>query len=592
MLTYKLDDWKGTQNALGSIYDKSVGTSFSLRGSLDHKTLTALYRQVPVVATTVDRIVDDAFRNGWRLKDVAPGVDEKKLRSDLDQLGGTDLDFDGVFKKAAKWSRLYGGALIVIPTENGEPDQPLQKPTRIHPLVVEPSYNATCGDYDSALGSATYQKVLWYDVKNLISSVKVHYTRTIKFEPIELPPEELIDGGVNNGWGPSVVDRLFDDLAKAGSAKQFSIAQMYVSSLLLLQLKGYGADSKADPEGTRLWLGEFQKRLNAFGIAAIDAEDKMGSVNLNQTGSHELINKMHDALGAAAGMPREILFRESPAGLNAGELSGPQEIWFADVDAWRQEHLTPKMLRMIKIAAKAWGVDLGPEVSIEWEPLWTKSEEKTAQINKTNAESDNIYYQLGAVSSSEIREHRFVNNQADAVSVQKAEQVEPLDLTAESVPAETLPDQAKPQDEALNGAQISSLLSIVEKTAEGLIPRDAAIEIIRASFPSQAARAEAMLGTAGLAPQVTPGAPTAVPQAPEETDEAGPSTKPPPNDLVSPRKAAELFQVPTATISARMRNGELSWWGLGAQRRVSLAEVADLAKAHEKQTNTKEENAD
>jgi hypothetical protein len=69
------------------------------------------------------------------------------------------------------------------------------------------------------------------------------------------------------------------------------------------------------------------------------------------------------------------------------------------------------------------------------------------------------------------------------------------------------PPTGKPaQDSALNGAQIGSLLEVVQAVVAGLIPRDAASAIIQRSFLVDAAEADAMLGSAGLTP-ATPTAP-------------------------------------------------------------------------------------
>ncbi len=66
-----------------------------------------------------------------------------------------------------------------------------------------------------------------------------------------------------------------------------------------------------------------------------------------------------------------------------------------------------------------------------------------------------------------------------------------------------------------------------------------------------------------------------------ETDAAGPSVEPPPNDLMTPQEAAALYKVPTRTITRRIATGELSHWGFHPHKRVSAAEVAALSRSHE-----------
>lgn len=78
------------------------------------------------------------------------------------------------------------------------------------------------------------------------------------------------------------------------------------------------------------------------------------------------------------------------------------------------------------------------------------------------------------------------------------------------------------QDSALNGAQVASLLEIVQLVAAGQIPRDAALGIIKHAFLVDDATAETMLGTAGLGfvPVVVGSPAPAAPAEPEPVKEA------------------------------------------------------------------------
>lgn len=68
-----------------------------------------------------------------------------------------------------------------------------------------------------------------------------------------------------------------------------------------------------------------------------------------------------------------------------------------------------------------------------------------------------------------------------------------------STPDSPVPEEgAKDADAALNGAQVQSLVGIVEKVAAGDLPRESGIQLIVASFPLNRAQAEAILDDAGL----------------------------------------------------------------------------------------------
>jgi hypothetical protein len=57
--------------------------------------------------------------------------------------------------------------------------------------------------------------------------------------------------------------------------------------------------------------------------------------------------------------------------------------------------------------------------------------------------------------------------------------------------------KAKDPAEALNGAQVASLLEIVQQVAIGAIPRETGIGLILAAFPLTADQAEKIMGAVG-----------------------------------------------------------------------------------------------
>lgn len=68
------------------------------------------------------------------------------------------------------------------------------------------------------------------------------------------------------------------------------------------------------------------------------------------------------------------------------------------------------------------------------------------------------------------------------------------------------------QKQALNGAQVTSLLELLNAVATGQLPRESAIELIVAAFPVDRMQAEQILGTIGQG--FVPNAPTPDPSAP------------------------------------------------------------------------------
>jgi phage gp29-like protein len=87
------------------------------------------------------------------------------------------------------------------------------------------------------------------------------------------------------------------------------------------------------------------------------------------------------------------------------------------------------------------------------------------------------------------------------------------DTVGDVAPVDAAVTAEKPaQDTALNGAQIASLLQIIQAVADGLIPRDAGLAIIKRAFLVDDAGADELMGSVGkgfVPASATPAAPAA-----------------------------------------------------------------------------------
>lgn len=582
MITPRFDGWKTlAKDGLGGVLDKARGLHYEARPGLTRKQLEDLYKHNALVARVVDLIVDEALKKPWAFKNVksrdGSTIDPEQLRDRLEDFAPAGQKFDGMLATGAKWSRLFGGALLVAPTADGRrPDQPLAAVVqRLAPLVPVPSYDAEPLNYDAAIGSATFRQVLRYRVNmDQMQLRSVHSSRVIRFDPIHLPEEVLCNtGGLNSQWGHSAVERMYDDLAGYGAAKGHSLSQLFVSSLLFLKMTGYRkeASEKGGRELLRKLMHDFSRLISSQRVAPLDKEDDVTSIQNMSPGASAVTGDMRDGLGAVVDMPREIFFNESTTGLNGGEMSGPQKIWFSKVEAFQSSQLEPAIKQAVEIGNREWGLPL-ESFEIEWPALWAPTSTEVATIGKLNAETDDIYFQMASIDEGEVRTHRHVKGKDTPLSVAAAGEAQALDL-GEGEPLDLAAAVgAPPQAEALSDTQVSSLLAIVEKVAAGAIARDSGIAIVRAMLPAQAAQAEALLGA-------PPPAPEAGLEA--EADALAPSAAPPPADLMSPRDAATQLGLPTRAITLAIDRGLIPFWGIGNHKRISLADVMTLGKQHE-----------
>lgn len=590
------DDWISSTSSLGGVRDKHRGISFGLRDELTRPVLDALYKQNPLCARIVDRLVEDAFREGWDLTNVetrsGQRVDVKKIRSELDDLG-----VDQAFQQAATWSRLHGAALNVIPVLfSGKPSKPLvvNRKSPLLRLATVPAERALPLRQDVGLFSPTYGRVLEYQITGLASTpVDVHHSRVISWEPIQLPLETLLYSGNGRGWGPSVLERVWDDIARDGAAASHAVSILYIASIFYVKMQDYKKEhsTKAGAERIRRMLADIRANLDSLGVMGLDKMDDLGAVQLAITGAHETLDRMRDRVAASANYPREILYNESPTGLRGGELTGAQELYYASVANWQKKELAPRYDRVLELYFAWKGIDaIGWE--IEFKPLFTKSDAQSADTHSKNAAADAIYLEHSVVTPAEIREHRIVQGNAGPLAVvAETEGAEPLDLTdptetevASQVAANTpAAAESTPADEALTGVQITSAMEIQERMNLGRISYAQARGAVALSFPKLRGREHELLGPAPADENAKAGAPVG-PGAP------APSQDELPGDRVTVQAAAQRFGIKTRSITRMIEKGLVPFWGFGAHRVVSLAAVEAAAKAHETEVEAEDPN--
>jgi len=584
------DDWTSSSSSLGGVRDKHRGIAFGRRPRLTRQALDALYEQHALAARIVDLVVDDALREGWSLRSVTTAdgsaIDVARVRSELDDIG-----IDEALSQAAKWSRLHGGALLVIPAIGSgvasEAMSIVPGQTHLMRLVVVPAERAQPQQQDVGLFSPTYGRTLEWQITGLASeSTMVHHSRVIPFEAVRLPIDSLQFYN-RGGWGPSILERVWDELGRDGAAASHAVSMLYIASITYLKLAGYKEDhqTREGAEKIREILARVRENLDSLGLLGMDTEDELGNLSITLAGATDIMDRTRDRVTAAAGRyPREILFNESPAGLGAGVLSGPQEIYFAGVRAWQHEVLEPAIDRILEVYFATRGID-ATAWEVDFEPLWTKSDTHESEAHARNAAADTAYVAMGALTADEVREQRFSQGVIGALTIQADVDVEPLDLEAGMVEANTEPAVAasSPEDTAMDGAQISSMLGIIVKVNTGELSYDQGIGALGVAFATLRGRESSVLGPRPAVAPVNPNLPppvAAVGDEPGAELEPPPSTGPMPDDLVPVREAAEKFRVPTRTITLAIQREQLGYWGLGTHKMVSLAEVAELATAH------------
>jgi uncharacterized protein len=494
----RVDSWVNTLTGMGNRRDKATYTRFGGRPLLDPDTLDMLYVQSGLAARIVDQLVDDATREKYTVGGADEKFDWKRLRTDLD-----DTKADVSAATAWRWSRLHGAALLMPLIDDGGIDtrEPLDK-TKIRAIrgyeIIESRYAVPQLDnYSSVLNPSLYSII----TRDRQHALTVHRSRVYRFNGVQNIPRGFLLQ--NRGWGPSVMERVYDELKGRGESFASSRSIMHTISQPVLKIKGFRKQITGT-DGAKREIADIidriQRAASIMGWVTIDAEDEFGIIERTVEGLTQLLDKNVDALvHVSDGMPREILLGETPASLNIGELAGPFRAWYDRV-RWNQESVLAPCIDWILDLMFSLYENGGQTRPTEWQvkfnPLWQESKKEQVDNDHTNAKTDEIYYRLGAVNSDEIRKARFVNKADIEIDEEDEADTPPLELPdppdADPESASESPD-LDVQDEALNGAQMNGLIETARAVRAGDITPEDAEGIIVLSFPKSAERARALI---------------------------------------------------------------------------------------------------
>lgn len=410
---FNADNYANALTGLGTEKDKSSFGRFVIRRQLGTEVINDLYEQDAIAARVVDRLVDDGTREGFTIAGEDEAFDFASVKSQLE-----DLDALNAVADAWRWSRLYGGALLVMNVNDGQTfDKPLDlsKATRLSSLqVIESPFVSPTG-FNPGMGARAFRRPKWYDITLPFGSGtnvrQIHRSRVIRFDGVRVAPTRMIQ---NNGWGPSVLDRVHTELSQLGEVMGYCRNVMHDISIQVYKLEGFRdmlCGTAKDQTEIRGVLQTIKTSIDLLHVLALDTKDDFVTVDRSVTGLEALVDKFVDGLVRATNMPRTVLLGETPSGLNA---SGDSEIrsWFDFVSSQQNLTLTPVITRLLEVIfaiRENKGQDVPSQFTVEYGPLWQPTQQEKADTFLKTAQGDQIYMEFDVQSSDEVRA-RLISN--------------------------------------------------------------------------------------------------------------------------------------------------------------------------------------
>jgi hypothetical protein len=318
------------------------------------------------------------------------------------------------------------------------------------------------------------------------------------------------------------------------------------SSIGVLKLKNLWRVLSSDKRQTFLDRMEtIQQSLWSGRIMPISTDEEFERVSRSFAGIPEMSDADQADVAAACGFPITVLFGRSPAGMNATGESD-LKIWHGIADSERRTKITPQAEAIVQLLAVEAGAPDPENYGVEWPCLEQLTLKETADLLKTEAETDDLRIGQGVPEEAVLR-HRLggaeynhsplslSDDELDDLDAREAaeagaatEEVEEAELegdpTAPDVPdgGKVDPAEAVNPATALNGAQMAGAMEIVKAVVAKEIPRSSGVELLLVSLPIDRSAAERIMGEAGkgFEPEAPEVAPPGTPPTPGKTPPA------------------------------------------------------------------------
>lgn len=337
--------------------------------------LSQIYVEHGLVQTVVDLPIDDGLRGGVT-------ITSKQLSDDqIDELQ-TRLEREndiGTVGQALKWNRLFGGAAVIILTEQ-DPLTPLEMDAISENSTLE--------------FRAVDMWELFYDKQNTEESTsqikldttpeyynyygqKIHKSRVMKMKGLEAP--SFVRPRLR-GWGFSVVESLVRSINQYLKSTDLTFEVLDEFKLDIFKIKNLSNTlvEKNGAEKIRQRTALANKQKNYQNAMTMDAEDDYVQKQLSFAGIAETMVGIRMQIASDLRMPLTKIFGISAAGFSSGE--DDIENYNSMVESTVREKCKFDILRVIEMRCQQMFEFVPDDLKIKFQPLRILSAEQEENV--------------------------------------------------------------------------------------------------------------------------------------------------------------------------------------------------------------------
>ncbi len=397
------DGYAEAFTGLGTSRDRSTFVKAKSAFLLQQQELADMYLSDGFARKIVDVVAEECTRAGIYIE----GIEDDVVQSKLQELNAMTH-----MNSALRWARLFGGSVIIYGVNDGGTlDTPLNEYgiKSVEFIRVYDRFQATIQTRYSDPLNENYGNPEFY----LISPTDggqpyvVHESRCHVMDGAPVP--DLLRQQ-NQGWGVSVLQACYEQLQRLGTSHQWANAILERSQQAVHKIPSL-ADTLRSPGGEAL----IQKRVDVVDMVrgilntiVIDGQEDYNVTTQPMTGVTDLLDIFAEAVAAVSNIPAIILMGRSAGGLNATG-KGDLDTWYARIESIQNDILRKPLDRLITYILIA-ETGNNVEYQLKFNSLKVLSEKEKAEIEKLEAEHEkieaetaNVYVNMGALDSEEVR---------------------------------------------------------------------------------------------------------------------------------------------------------------------------------------------
>jgi phage-related protein (TIGR01555 family) len=384
--------------------------------------LSEIYVEHGLVQTIVDVPVDDGLRGGilFKSEQLSPEqIEELRVYFEREDIIGS------VVGQALKWNRLYGGAGILVITDQ-DPMTPLDLDAITEDSPVE--YRAVdmwelfwdkqnVEGYDATIQEHEFEHYSYY-------GMKIHKSRVLRLKGLTAP--SFIRPRLR-GWGFSIVESLVRSINQYLKENDLVFEVLDEFKLDIFKIEGLAGTLLA-PDGEqkvrqRVQLANQQK--NFQNAMTMDAKDDYVQKQLSFSGLAEIMKEIRMQIASDMRMPLTKIFGISAAGFSSGE--DDIENYNAMVESQVRAKCKYEILQLAGVACRKLFGFVPDDLTGEFKPLRILSAEQ-----EENVKTQKFNRVLAAKQANEIttKEFRDSCNKDNLLPVQLDTELDTLDELA------------------------------------------------------------------------------------------------------------------------------------------------------------------